>query len=190
MAFRSFRSLAPLVAVALLAASARAEDSGAPAAELGTKVEMPFLIAPMSNDGKLLGYAYISSKLEAASPAAAIDIRRQVAFIQDAFVRDVNLHSIAKAGDPEAVDKDLLGAMLTADAKRIVGGNKVTGMVFLAIQYSPLHPLDTSLNTVAPNQALPPAQQAAAQNAAQAAALSPSRPDAAATSKPAPDSTH
>ena len=188
MAFRSSRLL--MLALAAAVTAARAQDASPAPAELGTKIEMPYLIAPMSSDGKLLGYAYISMKLEAASPAAAIDVRRQLAFIQDAYVRDVNANSIAKTDDPKAVDKDLLGARLTADARRIVGQNKVTGIVFLQIQYSPLHPGDTGLNAFAPNQALPQAQQAAAQNAAQAAALSPAQSDSTATSKPAPDSTH
>jgi len=57
---------------------------------------MPFLIAPMSKDGKLLGYAYISSKLVASSPGATIAVREKLAFIQDAFVRDVNAKPSAR----------------------------------------------------------------------------------------------
>ena len=74
------------------------------AGDPGTNVEMPFLIAPMSKDGKLLGYAYISSKLVASSQRAALEIRDKIVFIQDAFVRDVNAASIATAADPPSAN--------------------------------------------------------------------------------------
>ena len=54
------------------------------------RLEMPFLIAPLNQDGKLVGYAYISSKIVAASLSAAVSVREKTPFLQDAFVRDVN----------------------------------------------------------------------------------------------------
>src|SRR6185437_3773925 len=86
---------------------AEGQDKGA--GPPGTNVEMPYLMAPMAGeDGKLSGYAYISSRLTASSPAEALEVRDKIAFIQDAFVRDVNRESIAKAGDPSTVDNAAL----------------------------------------------------------------------------------
>ena len=79
-----------LLAAALVLAVTPAFAGEKAASEPGTHVEMPFLIAPMSADGKLLGYAYISSKLATATPQASVEVRDKLAFIQDAFVRDVN----------------------------------------------------------------------------------------------------
>lgn len=126
-------------------------------AEPGTHVEMPFLIAPMGADGKLNGYAYISSKLVASSPSASVEIREKLAFIQDAFVRDVNAAPIAKLSDPDSVDTNLLAPRLVADARRIVGGAKVVAITFTQIQFSPLHPKPTTEDAVAPPERAPQA---------------------------------
>ena len=133
-----------------------AGQEGAP----GTNVEMPFLIAPMSKDGKLLGYSYISAKLVASSQSAAIDVRDKLAFIQDAFVRDVNSAPIGKSGDPRSVDTALLADRLLADARRIVGPAKVVSITFKQIQFAPLHPKAATDDVVAPPERAP--QQAAA----------------------------
>ncbi len=144
------RRLIPLLLCAALIAgpAAAAPKEGAP----GTNVEMPFLIAPITVDGKLTGYAYISSKLVATSQSAAYTIRDKLAFIQDAFVRDVNGASIGLPSDPSTVDKANLSARLVADARRIVGTDKVANLVFTEIQFSPLHPSATTEATIPPEQ--------------------------------------
>src|SRR5581483_12269726 len=82
-----------LAAPALAAPAPEPKGKGAP----GTNVEMPYLMAPINGaDGKLAGYAYISSILTATSAQGALAVREKLAFIQDAFVRDVNGASIAK----------------------------------------------------------------------------------------------
>ncbi len=134
---------AVILAIALLVAApaSAAEKAGDP----GTNVEMPFLIAPMSKDGKLLGYAYISSKLVASSQAAALEIRDKIVFIQDAFVRDVNAAGIASGADPTVADPKLLADRLVADARKVVGSAKVVRITFgdgdkdTGIVFSPLH---------------------------------------------------
>lgn len=138
---RAIRSLVLILSLAALGGTAFAEKAGDP----GTKVEMPFLIAPMTKDGKLLGYSYISTHLVASSSSAALDIREKIAFIQDAFVRDVNASPVGLAADPTKVDMKLLGERLVDDAKRIVGEAKVAQIIFgdgakdTGIQFSPLH---------------------------------------------------
>ena len=158
-----------------------AGQEGAP----GTNVEMPFLIAPMSKDGKLLGYSYISAKLVASSQSAAIDVRDKLAFIQDAFVRDVNAEPIGKPDDPTAVDAALLNQRLVADARRIVGDAKVVTMIFIEVQFAPLHPGDATLGAAVPPPERAPAAAAANQPAGQGAA-----PASPATPKPAETATH
>ncbi len=179
--------------VAALPAMAAAAKEGAP----GTNVEMPFLIAPMSKDGKLLGYMYITSKLVASSQSAAIDVRERLAFIQDAFVRDVNGEPIAKPDDPMAVDAALLNLRLVNDARRVVGNSKVDHMVFVRMEFAPLHPSDSTLNQVPPSERAPDGPEAAAALAAtpnpnQAAAASAASAGASgpATPKPEKDAQH
>lgn len=106
----------------------------------GTSVEMPYLIAPVAVDGKLISYAYVSSRIVATTPAAAIDVRAKTPFIQDAYVRDVNASSIADSSDPPVVDRQaLIRRMLTA-AKHIVGADKVSEVEIIQIQFARLRP--------------------------------------------------
>lgn len=160
---RILAALALLAFTAQTAVAADPDTAGAP----GTNVEMPFLIAPMSQDGKLLGYAYIQSHLVATSQSAAIVIRDKLAFIQDIFVRDVNARPIGQANNPTQVDLPSLNDRLTADAQRIVGSGKVAHMDFtdghgkITIQFSPLHPDGATLTMVPPTERAPAAGQQA-----------------------------
>jgi hypothetical protein len=139
------RSLSvPLVLIALAVPVAAAEKeapakdtSGAP----GTNVDMPFLMAPMTGpDGKLSGYAYISTRLTATSDIIANQARDKIAFIQDAFVRDVNATEIATSGDPRTVNNSVLEARLLADARKVVGAGKIVSIAIMQVQIAPLHP--------------------------------------------------
>lgn len=103
----------------------------------GSSVEMPFLIAPLNQDGRLVGCAYISSKIVASSLTAAVGVREKTPFLQDAFIRDVNAASIAK---PLTVDRPALAARLLADAKRIAGSNKAVSAVITPTQVAPTRP--------------------------------------------------
>jgi hypothetical protein len=145
------------VILVCIAFPALAGEAPKKAEEPGTHVEMPFLIAPMSVEGKLTGYSYISSKLVSSSPSASVEIRDQLAFIQDAFVRDVNAAPIGKSSDPQSVDTALLGQRLIADARRVVGQTKVVAITFTQIQFAPLHPKPTTEDTVAPAERAPAA---------------------------------
>ena len=188
MCARIIALLTAVVLAALQPVQAAGEKAAAPQGP-GNNVEMPFLIAPMSNNGKLIGYAYISSKMIATSSNAAIAIRDKLAFIQDAFVRDVNKAPIGKADDPKSVDTTLLNQRLVADAIGIVGDNKVDRMFFMAIQFAPLHPGASTEGLIAPANGAAAAGSAAAATAS-GEAKAPKSPQPPATSKPAEDSKH
>jgi hypothetical protein len=112
-----------------------AKKGGAP----GTNVDMPFLMAPISGeDGKLTGYAYISSRLTAASNGAALTAREKVPFIQDVFVRDVNSRQITSAAHPDSVDIPALEARLLADARKVMGAGQVKTITVCTVQMAAL----------------------------------------------------
>ncbi len=119
----------------------KADAHGKEAGEPGTNIDMPFLMAPITGaDGKLSGYAYISSRLTAISDVHANQARDKIAFIQDAFVRDVNAKEIATSGDPVTVDNAALEARLLADARKVVGAAKLVSIAIMQVQIAPLHP--------------------------------------------------
>jgi hypothetical protein len=129
-----------LVSPALAGEAVSHSKDAKPEYEPGSSVEMPFLIAPLNQDGKLVGYAYISSKIVAASLSAAVSVREKTPFLQDAFVRDVNAAPITTADDPLTVDRPALAARLLADAKRIAGSNRAVSFVITQIQVAPTRP--------------------------------------------------
>jgi hypothetical protein len=127
--------------------TATAADVKKDVPEPGTSVEMPYLIAPLSDGNTLLAYAYVSCRIVGASQAAALDIQKKVPFIQDAFVRDVNASSIGKPDDPMAVDNATLEPRLLALAKKAVGPGKVVDLKLIQVQITPLRPGATPPST-------------------------------------------
>jgi len=122
----------------------------------GTNVDMPFLMAPLTNaDGKLSGYAFISSRLTATSEGVVTMVREKLPFIQDVMVRDVNNASVATPEDPEKVDIAGLEKRLLSDATRILGAGKVKLILVCTVQVSPLHPAQTQARDVPMEQMLP-----------------------------------
>jgi hypothetical protein len=156
---RSLLALLVLVGLAVpaLAAEKGPAEGGAP----GTNVDMPYLMAPLTDtDGNLEGYAYVSSRLTATSAAGALEVRDRIAFIQDAFIRDVNATSVAAAGDPPKLDNPALEARLLADARRIMGKGKVASIAITQVQVAPLHPSAETPAAAPPEPVTAPAEPA------------------------------
>jgi hypothetical protein len=130
--------------VLFLAVPAFAAEDGGKGGKPGTNVQMDYLMAPLTGAaGKLIGYAYITSRLTAASEAFVVPVRDKLPFIQDAFVRDVNTRGVATAADPQAVDVAALETRLLADAVKIMGPGKVKQITVCTVNIAELHPRKT-----------------------------------------------
>lgn len=160
-----------LLALALAVPSLAAEEKAKPAGEAksgegkkkggpaGTNVDMPPLIAPLTDaDGKLMGYAYISSRLTAASDTIALSVRDKLPFIQDVILRDVNAEPVATPDDPEKVDIPGVEKRLLSDAAKVMGAGKVKLITLCTVQVSPLHPVETPALNAPPEDAAPSGQ--------------------------------
>ena len=145
------RKAATLILLSVLAVPAHAADDTKKGGKPGTNVEMPFLMAPLNNaDGKLLGYAYLSTRLTAMSDTYALAVRDKLPFIQDKMVRDVNADGVATADDPEKVDIPALEKRLLGDATQVMGAGKVKVITICTVQIAELHPVQTpAMNTPA-----------------------------------------
>ena len=129
------RKAAILLLMAAMALPAQAADDAQKGGKPGTNVEMPFLMAPLSNaDGKLIGYAYISTRLTAMSDTYALAVRDKLPFIQDRMVRDVNNQAVTTPDDPEKVDIAGLERRLMADATQVMGPGKVRLIMVCTVQ--------------------------------------------------------
>jgi hypothetical protein len=106
-------------------------------------------------DGKLTGYAYISSRLTATSEGGGTAVREKLAFIQDIMVRDVNVASVATAEDPEKVDIAATEKRLLAAATKVMGPGKVKLIMICTVNVSPLHPVQTPARDTPPEQMIP-----------------------------------
>ena len=110
----------------------------------GTNIDLPYLMAPLTNpDGKLIGYAYLSSRLTAASEKNALAVREKLPFIQDAMLRDVNADPISTADDPEKVDIAGVERRLLVEAAKVMGAGKVKVITLCTVQISQLRPKET-----------------------------------------------
>jgi hypothetical protein len=122
----------------------------------GTNVDMPYLIAPLTNaDGKLTGYAYLSSRLTASSDTVALAVRDKLPFIQDAMLRDVNAEPVTTPDDPEKVDIPGTEKRLLSDAAKVMGAGKVKLITLCTVQISELHPVQTPALNTPPEDAAP-----------------------------------
>jgi len=122
----------------------------------GTNVDMPYLMAPMTDaEGKLSGYAYLSTRLRAASEANALAVREKLPFIQDAMVRDVNNTTVAVPEDLEKVDVPSVESRLLADAAKVMGAGKVKQITICTVNVSPLRPVQTPARDTPPEQMIP-----------------------------------
>jgi hypothetical protein len=125
-----------------------AEHGAAPAppkgAKPGTNVDLEFLMAPLTGaNGKLIGYAYINPRLTVVSEGFVTPVRDKVPFIQDAFVRDVNVKSVATAQDPQQVDIAGVEARLLANAVKVMGPGKIKMITICTVQIAELRPTQT-----------------------------------------------
>jgi hypothetical protein len=150
------RKAATLLLLATLAVPAHAEDGVKKGGEPGTNVEMPFLMAPLNNaDGKLVGYAYLSTRLTAMSDTYALAVRDKLPFIQDKMVRDVNADAVTAPDDPEKVDIPVLEKRLLGDATQVMGAGKVKLITICTVQIAELHPVQTPALNTPPEQTAP-----------------------------------
>ncbi len=138
------RRLLPFLLALLAAAPALGAEEAAKPGPPGTNIDLEYLMAPLTgSNGKLLGYAYISPRLTVTAESLVTPAREKVPFIQDAFIRDLNARSIAKADNPQAVDIKGVEARLLANAIKVMGPGKVKTITICTVQIAELHPKQT-----------------------------------------------
>ena len=89
-------------------------------------------------EARLENYAYITIVLKPAAPAGILAIREKVPFLQDAFLRELNVATIVKADDPKTVDEAPLKARLIARMNQILPVGTVAELKFQPIVIAPV----------------------------------------------------
>lgn len=125
----------------ILAPSAPAMETNAKKdAPPNNEIEMPFLICPATQDGKLVGYFYISYRMVTPSAEEARDIKGKLATLQDTYVRAVYRHDVFKEGHPNEFDQQAFQTIILNATRGMVKADQVTGITIKAIKYEALHP--------------------------------------------------
>ncbi len=93
-------------------------------------IDMPALMAPVTIDGELHYYVYLSIRLNLSSEGQKDLVLEKIPYLQDAFLREVHRASIAMPGDPETVDGHGLTQRLLDVAAKVVGQGVVTEIEF------------------------------------------------------------
>src|SRR5579864_1992335 len=154
------RKAAVLILLVAMAIPAWGADDAQKGGKPGTNVEMPFLMAPLSDaDGKLIGYAYLSTRLTAMSDTYALAVRDKLPFIQDRMLRDVNNEAVTTPDDPEKVDIGGVERRLLSDATQVMGAGKVRLITVCTVQIAPLHPIQTPALNTPPEQTPPRSEE-------------------------------
>jgi hypothetical protein len=137
---RALRACALALVLTLPGRTLAAEAEGGAKAQGIVDVELPPILAPMIVAARLDSYAYITVALAPAGADKVFPIREKVPFLQDAFLRELNKGSIAKADDPKAVDTDAVKARLTQRMNQILPAGTVAELKLEQIVLAPLQP--------------------------------------------------
>lgn len=113
------------------AASAAITDTGP------VDIELPPILAPMVVANRLEGYAYVTVALAPTGRDKVGAIREKMAFLQDAFLRELNKTPIVKADDPKAVDADAVKKRLLARMNQILPSGTVAELKLEQIVLAP-----------------------------------------------------
>lgn len=135
-----FLALAILLAAPALAEE-KADDAKKGGGAAGTNIDLPYLMAPLQDgDGKLIGYAYIVSRLTVVAEGDKTAVTEKMPFIQDARVRDVNVTPVAGPDDPQKVDVGAVERRTLALTRKIMGASKIKLITVCTVQIALLHP--------------------------------------------------
>ena len=99
------------------------------------EVDLPMLVVPVGEGGKLHRYAYVALQLEVLG-ADVWQVREKIPFIQDAFIREVFSASVARADNPEEIDEDSLKARLKERATGVLQDDTVKRIIIKQVAYA------------------------------------------------------
>jgi hypothetical protein len=130
LAFLLAVTLPPVIGHAATAATA---DQGP------VDIEIPPILAPITVQNQLYGYAYITIALAPAGRDKVLAIRGKMPFLQDAFLRELNKASIVKAGDPKTIDADAVKARLTVRMNQVLAAGTVSELKLQQVVMAPFN---------------------------------------------------
>jgi len=83
---------------------------------------LPVVVAPLSQDGRLTGYAFINTRVRLREGVDHWRIREQLHFVLDELIRSVHEDSVSRA-DGSSPDPERVEAVFTATLAEVYGEN-------------------------------------------------------------------
>ena len=115
-----------VAAAPAMAAAAEPAKGSPPATLLISPLPLPVV-----QDGRLVNYVYVNLRLTLSPTADADKLREKEPFFRDALVRTAHRVRLAPPKDNNTIDEARLRAVILAQAARIAGPGKVTGVQLL-----------------------------------------------------------
>ena len=96
-------------------------------------VDIPVVVAPISNNGHLVNYAFLNIRVVLNSGVDVWKMRVKSHFMRDAIVRTAHIHPFGKSGEKPVVDKAQAIARIRAAILPWVSAEQIDHIEFLSI---------------------------------------------------------
>ncbi|WP_022698025.1 hypothetical protein [Euryhalocaulis caribicus] len=109
------------------------EEEAEPPEDNGRGVEIPTLVVPVFEDGRLLNYVFVSVRLQVADGVDPWKVRGRTHYVRDAMIRAAHKQSLGADGNGRALDREKAAKVWMATANETLGGESITGIHFLTV---------------------------------------------------------
>lgn len=116
---------------------AKAPASGGEAVNSGRTMEAPYIAVPVTREGRLVNYLFVSVRFEIALGVDLWRTRERAQFLRDALVRAAHANHLASADDNNILDEARAIAVFRATAAQVLGAQAVRQVAIIS-SYSSL----------------------------------------------------
>ena len=96
-------------------------------------VELPGLVIPVADDGKLVNYLFVSARIVVADGHDHWEFREQGHVIRDRILKAAHRHSFAMDGSKMELDKDATTKRITEAVETLFGEGCVAKVEFVSV---------------------------------------------------------
>ena len=129
--------IASTLMAGLAAANPPAKAPSSGTSNSGRTMEAPYLAVPVTREGRLVNYLFVSVRFEIAPSVDLWRTRERAQFLRDALVRAAHANQLASAEDNNVLDEARALGVFRAAATQVLGAQAVGGVSIIS-SYSSL----------------------------------------------------
>ncbi len=103
-----------------------------PPEDNGRGVEIPTVVTPVFEDGRLLNYIFVHARLIVKKGLDPWKVRDQSHILRDAMIRAAHHESLADPSDPRVLDRDRAAKVWQAAANEALHSDSIVAVQFLS----------------------------------------------------------